>query len=90
MLGKVGLRSKKYIYIFLTLRPRIDGSILPMMYDVNHEEHKVSMIREKATDSARQFFVLIRRKSKARMALYWAPYFLYGVHRSYSVIVSRG
>jgi hypothetical protein len=57
-----------------------------MMYDVNHEEHKVSMIREEATDRAvRQFCLLIRRKGKARMALCWAP--PYRVHRSYSVRV---
>lgn len=38
--------KKKYIYLYF-FQPCIDGSILPMMYDVNHEEHKVSMIREK-------------------------------------------
>jgi hypothetical protein len=39
-----------------------------MMYDVNHEEHKVYMIREKATDrAARQFCLLSRRKGKARL-----------------------
>ena len=62
-----------------------------MMYDVNHEEDKVSMIREEATDrAARQFCLLIRRKGKARMALCWAPYSLYRVHRSYSVRVFQG
>lgn len=49
MQAQVGVieRKKEYISIFLNLSPRIDGSILPIMYDVNHEEHKVSMIREK-------------------------------------------
>jgi len=65
MLAKAGLRYKKIYIFFLYLRSRIDGEIPPMMYDVNHEEHKVSMIREKATDrAARQFFLLIRRKKR--------------------------
>lgn len=47
-----------------------------MMYDVNHEEHKVSIIREKANDrAARQFFLLIRRKGKARTAAMLGPLF---------------
>jgi hypothetical protein len=40
-------RRKKKIYIYFFQPKAPDGSILPMMYDVNHEEDKVSMIREK-------------------------------------------
>ena len=41
-------REKKSIFIFLNpAGPCIDGSILPIMRDINHEEDKVSMIRKK-------------------------------------------
>jgi hypothetical protein len=42
--------KKKSIFIFLNpAGPCIDGSILPIMRDINHEEDQVSMIRKKKT-----------------------------------------
>ena len=42
-------REKKSIFSFSPAGPCIDGSILPIMRDINHEEDQVSMIRKKKT-----------------------------------------
>jgi hypothetical protein len=55
---KVALWKEEKIYIYFFQPKAPDGSILPMMYDVNHEEDKVSMIRKKKARNLRRLSIL--------------------------------